>query len=148
MENQPAKKKPMRVFLSHATKDRKTADILRTQLREAGFDVWSMGDDVLPGDNWGEAVANALETSDAMVALVSPSFVSSEHAGREVEFALTQPRYRDRLIPVMIRPTNRFPWILKNLSFIDATRNPEAAGAKVISALSGNLQKRPAGTNA
>ncbi len=130
-----ASSKPFRVFLSYAEKDRDMATRFRQKMEGAGMDVWFDETDVVPGANWGEALSKALKSSDAMVTLISPASGKSARVAREIEFAITQPRYQQKLIPVLLRPTKNYPWILERLNLIDATGDPESAPQRVVQAL-------------
>jgi len=137
-----APSKPLRVFLSYAEPDREMAVRFRSKLEGAGMDVWFDEADVVPGANWGDALSKALKTSDAMVTLISPASGRSPRVAREIEFAITQPRYQQRLIPVLLRPTKNYPWILERLNLIDATADLESAPQRVVQALKGTKSTR------
>jgi len=49
----------MKVFISHAQTDAELAKRVAHVLTEAGFEVWD-GTQILPGENWGEQLADAL----------------------------------------------------------------------------------------
>lgn len=53
-----------------------------------------------------------------MVVLISPKSVKSEQVEHEIQFALTRPQYKGRLIPVVVRPTKDIPWILTKFPVI------------------------------
>ena len=125
-------KRPRRVFLSYADRDRAMAETLSRDLTEAGFNVW-WDRGVLPGDNWARGVADALQASDAMVVIVSPAAAKSERVRREVEFALGSPHYANRLIPVVAEPTREM-WILSKLQPVTA-KKPKEVSQQVIEAL-------------
>jgi hypothetical protein len=131
-------KNPHSVFISYSHRDgpivRKIlGDVLRN-LPEGEFQFW---DDsrVAPGSNWAAEVAHALERSTAMVVFVSPDYLSSQWSQRELEFALTSARYAGRLIPVLLQPTPKAPWILERLQYINATEDATGAGRKIAHAL-------------
>ena len=126
-------KRPRRVFLSYAARDRSLAETLVRDLHGAGFDVWS-DHEVLPGDNWARKVADALEESEAMVVIVSPAAAKSERVRREVQFALGSPRYAGRLIPVVVGPTREM-WILSKLQPVTAKKHKGELSQQVIEAL-------------
>ena len=75
-----------------------------------------------------------------MVALVSPAFGRSPWTAKEVEYALTQPRFEGRVVTLMVRPTRSFPWILEKLSFIRATDDWEETTDRVMAALNPALE--------
>ncbi len=108
----------MQVFISYAHKDEAIAKEISSQLSEAGLKVWLGARELLPGENWSLGVGKALERSNAMVVLLSPDAVKSEVVRREVAFALASPRYEERVVPVVIRPTKEVPWFLARLQAI------------------------------
>lgn len=70
-----------------------------------------------------------------MVALLSPDSVASRDNRAEIEFALVSPHFRDRLIPVLVKPTDDVPWILRKQRFIRATKNVGETVNRVVEAL-------------
>src|SRR5438552_10414976 len=99
------------VYLSYSHADAPAAREVSLVLRHAGFKVWT-DQEVLPGDNWAESIQRALDSSDAMVVLLSPDAAQSRFLRREIEYALGAERFENRLIPVMLRDTKDYPWIL------------------------------------
>lgn len=122
------------MFLSHAQSDRHLVETLAKDLAAAGFAVWS-DQEIVPGSNWARQVAEALDESEAMVVIVSPAAAKTESVRREVEFALTSPRYAWRLIPVVAKPTSEMPWILDRLRPISAKKDGPGISQQVIEAL-------------
>src|SRR5438128_1159657 len=102
----------MQVFISHADADSDLAWELAAGLSEAGIDVWFARDQLFPGDNWQLAIGKALERSKAMIVLVSPESVKSTFVRSEIQFALGSLNYENRVIPVLVRPTDKIPWML------------------------------------
>jgi len=105
----------MSVFISYALEDQEWARELMSRLSESGIEVWDPAAQVFPGDNWALKIGQALEKSNAMVVLLSPAAAKSEPVQRDVQYARGSKRFKNRLIPVMIKSTTRFPWILKDL---------------------------------
>ncbi len=112
----------MQVFLSYSQKDHKSAEQLAFQLQKAGLEPWLDSWKVNPGSNWALEVGRALESSEAMVVLLSPEYLASPHSEYEIKFAIGSPNYKNRLIPVLLKPVPELPWILRRQQFIDATR--------------------------
>ncbi|ACK72657.1 conserved hypothetical protein [Gloeothece citriformis PCC 7424] len=105
----------MKVFISHSHTDTKLAKKVADTLRQAGFEVWDESQ-LLPGENWAKSIGNALEESDAMVVLLTPSSVHSSYVNNEVGYALGTRKYKGRLIPVIAAPSEQLdrediPWI-------------------------------------
>lgn len=117
----------MKVFISHSRSDEKIAQKVAHACHEAGFEVWDHHNEILPGDNWAEKIAQALRESEAMIVLISPDSLQSEWTQREIEYALGDERYRNRLIPVLLASPEKlakekFPWILKKLKMIELSK--------------------------
>ena len=86
-------------------------------LRQKGLAVWLADEQVVPGDDWGLRVSQALNACDAMVALFTPNTPASGSVQWDVGFALTNKSYRHRVIPVLVGgeedlPAEVVPWIL------------------------------------
>lgn len=117
----------MKVFISHSFTDTKLAKRVADTLREAGFQVWD-DTQILPGENWAESLGKALNESDAMVVLLTPSSIRSSNIAYEVGYALGKQEYKDRLIPVIAAPAEQFesgeiPWVF-NLQQFQMIRVP------------------------
>src|SRR5438105_12167741 len=115
----------MKVFISHAAADIDLAKHVADTLRQSGFQVWDAGDtsQVLPGDNWGEELAQALKESSAMVILLTPNSVKSPNVTFELGFALGNLDYKGRVIPVLAAPPeqlpmDQIPWVLRRFQMI------------------------------
>jgi hypothetical protein len=106
----------MSVFVSYSSTDQKWAKELISHLVEEGLKVRDPRSEFFPGDNWSLEIGKALESSNALVLLVSPSAMKSESFRRETEYALGSKRFRDRLIPVIVKDTPKLPWILRHLN--------------------------------
>lgn len=106
----------MKAFISHASKDQALVRKLAARLGEAGLDVWNPYEEIAPGDNWAMKVGQALEESDLMVIVLSPGAFESDPVQREIEYALSSRKYKDRLITIIVGPTvdasRDVPWIL------------------------------------
>jgi len=77
------------VFLSYSTADQTSADALLRGLESKGVRVWMAPRDVRPGSDYSEAIQDAIETSSAVVALVSDSANLSRHVKAEIEIAFS-----------------------------------------------------------
>ena len=125
----------MQVFISHSHSDSPLAARVSRALRKAGLQVWDPDLHLFPGDNWPAEVGRALEESDAMVVLLTPSSISSPHVKAEMMYALGSKSYRNRLIPVAVGgreqlPKGEIPWIVRKLHWVDLP-NPESADPEV-----------------
>jgi len=125
----------VQVFLSYAHGDRALAEQLAEDLRKRGLSVWSHEAELLPGDNVWLRNGEALKNSEAMVVLVSPEAMRSEWVQHEIEYALGNRNYEDRLFPVQVRPTASMPWILSRFKIFDAKQGVSKIGQAIAGAL-------------
>jgi len=116
----------MSVFVSYSLSDQKWAKELISHLEQEGLKIKDPRSDIMPGENWSLEIGKALESANALVLLVSPSAIKSESFRRETEYALGSKRFRDRLIPVIVKDTPKLPWILRHL-------NPEKGDPSLVS---------------
>jgi hypothetical protein len=123
----------MNVFVSHSLEDSEWARKLIARLERAGFEVWDAASQISAGDNWALKVGNALEKADAMIVLLSPSSAKSPVVQKEIEYALTTERFQNRLIPVVVKPTRKFPWILDRMQV--ETGEPTEVSKRIVSRL-------------
>jgi TIR domain len=105
----------MNVFISHAPEDSQWMRELIARLSEKGLDVWDAPSKLAPGDNWPLEVGKALQRANAIIVLVSPAAIRSPNVRQEIDYALSSERFQDRVIPVIVKPTNKIPWILQRL---------------------------------
>ena len=110
---------PVRVFLSYTQADQAFAKALSQELTRRGLDVWSDEQKILPGDNWGASIAEALRRSKAMVVLISPDSMRSKFVRSEIQYALGDLGYEQRIFPVMVEETSSVPWILNKFIILD-----------------------------
>lgn len=120
------------VFISYDHDDKSTAHRLAEGLRGHSFHVWT--DELLsPGENWAAEMATALGKADAMVVLLSPNSVKSQLVRRDVEYALSSPRFEHRLIPVIIGGDSskawlkEAPWVLRKLEMVSSSNASDAS---------------------
>jgi TIR domain len=111
----------MKVFLSHSAKDGALAAKLAQRLRRRRFTVWAADEKITPGDNWATETGKALDDSDMMLFLLTPSALQSDRLRQDIEFALGTRRYENRVFSVFVGPTFQagkdVPWILFKLPF-------------------------------
>ena len=125
----------MNVFISYSHADKIWADALRSGLNKAGFEVQNPGNDLDPGTNWHLELGKALQQSDSMIVLLSPESSASASVRAEIEYALSSSQFRDRLIPVLLKPTENIPWILRKQHMIRATKDVAQTVRRVAEAL-------------
>lgn len=127
----------MKVFISHAHTDELLVKKVTAVLEQAGLEVWDDTREIMPGDNWADKVAQALQESEAMVVLLTPDALRSSWVRWEIEYALGEQGYRKRLIPVLVGdpeelPQEDVPWILRHLQMITLAEHANEEGMQQI----------------
>jgi hypothetical protein len=98
-----------RIFLSYSRSDKDAAQVLRTRLIDAGFDVFRDEDSIRIGDNWLKSLQDAVQSCAAFLLLVGRDGVQQQRwVGAEVEVALSRKlsphddRERLPIFPVLL----------------------------------------------
>lgn len=125
----------MRVFLSYSHADKDFAGQLASHLSEQGCDVWDPSDQLYPGDNWPLKIGEALKESKAMVVLLSPDSMKSEWVRGEIQYAIGDRNYEGRVIPVLVRPTEKIPAIFRQFNILRANNDPAQVSVRIARAL-------------
>jgi hypothetical protein len=69
----------LRVFLCHASQDKPIVrELYQRLLAESWIDPWLDAERLLPGQDWNLEIEKAVESSDAVIVLVSTTSVSKE----------------------------------------------------------------------
>jgi len=97
---------------------------LANDLHNAGLDVWIDKWRLKPGDELVRSIGDGIGTSDYFLPVLSPSFLKSGFARRELDEALVaQLSSRSvKVIPVMARKCE-IPWLLKSILYADFSRS-------------------------
>lgn len=77
-----------RVFISHAHEQESSANYLSQTLQDFGITAFVAKNDINAGEAWRSVIENALFTSNALVAILTPEFYHSQWCQQEVGFGL------------------------------------------------------------
>ena len=78
-----------KVFISHAAEDKAVADALCATLEFRSIPCWVAPRDVLPGQDWGTAIIEAINKCRVMIVVFSSHSNHSEHVKREIQNAIS-----------------------------------------------------------
>jgi len=114
---------PREVFLSHSTKDRGFADRIAAVLRDHGVPVWYSTTNIVGAKQWHDEIGKALARCDWFIVVLSPHSIKSRWVQRELHYALDDPRYDNRIIPISYKPCSHkdLSWTLGASQFVDFT---------------------------
>lgn len=112
------------VFLSYRTKEETFALQLWASLRDAGLNIWMDRFSIQVGDDWMMSIQTALDTCEAMVAVISPLYIQSDYCMTELHRLTTRPK-AGRIYPLLlhkVEPEQR-PLEIQRLQHIDFTKD-------------------------
>src|SRR4051794_39829313 len=93
---------PGEAFLSHSSRDRAFVAHLAAVLRSHGVRYWYSTTSIAAGQRWHDEIGAALKRCDWFLVVVSANAGKSKWVKRELTFALTDDRYEDRIVPLII----------------------------------------------
>lgn len=88
-----------RVFITHLATQRQTASAIQKELRWWGLDGFVAHEDIEPGTEWVRVIHAALQSCDALIALMHNGFAMSNWCDQEVGFAFGR---KVPVIPIQI----------------------------------------------
>src|SRR5215212_7299375 len=103
--------KPLRIFCSYAHEDEAYVGALRTSLRpleRQGLIEWWHDREIIPGQEWRDAIDENLQAADIILFLITPDFMASDFAyEEEIPQAIARHERREAsVIPVIARPAD------------------------------------------
>lgn len=104
-----------RIFISYSRADEPFATRLAGALSDAGADVWIDVEDIPAGMKWSSAIQEGLDTSDAMLVVVSPDSMASRNVEDEWQYFLDNQR---TILTVLYRPT-KLHYQLHRIQYVD-----------------------------
>ncbi len=112
------------VFISYAHDDRTVANAVVATLEAHGIRCWIAPRDILPGEDWGEAILDAIKEAHALVLIFSSHSNESEQIKREVERTVHQGI---AVIPFRIEdvlPSKTLEYFISTQHWLDALTPP------------------------
>lgn len=117
------------------------------ELRKHGIAVWSDEKSLSVGQDWATATKSAMESSDAIIAILSKHSYSSSWVRSELEQALFNEKFKGKFLPVLIgkekEDLSRLPWVLTKLNHLRLSPEgpPSVLGKKIVSAFLEHLSE-------
>jgi hypothetical protein len=126
--------KSKRVFISYARPDSPQAGQIATALTERGVDVW-MDSQIRPGEDWVEAIEQAIASQDAVVILISANYLRSKWNSYELASSVFANRAGHvRILPVRL-DSAPMPILLSSIVYIDATQGIQKVVPMILKAI-------------
>lgn len=130
-------------FISHSSDDKIIADAVTAALEQAGIRCWIAPRDIRPGDSWGGAIVEAIETSRVMVVIFSAKSNDSKQVMREVERAV---QHDVVVVPFRIedvKPTRDMEYFLSSTHWLDAMTPEMGAHLEELTKTVANILEKP-----
>ena len=110
-----------KVFISHATADRRRAQRIGRLLAEYGVEYWFSREHLVHGEDWYRGIGGALGSCNWLVVVGSRAAIRNRWVRDEITYALVDRRYRNRVIPLLFEDCNlrRLAWSLQVIQYID-----------------------------
>lgn len=117
----------MRIFVSYSHQDKPKVDAIVNRLKLAKHEIWIDHLKLKPGDNISRKIEEGIDSSDAVLVIVSANSLSSKWVQQEFSsLALSEISKRaSRVIPVLI-DSSSVPSYLSKYLYIDLTKDLEA----------------------
>jgi TIR domain-containing protein len=114
---------PNEVFLSHSSLDGPITGRIADVLRAHGIPVWYSQTNLIGAQQWHDEIGAALKRCDCLAVVLSPNSVNSAWVKREVLYSLTDHRYDERIVPLLLEPCDydQLSWTLPSLQLVDFT---------------------------
>lgn len=116
------------IFVSYSSKDRPFALGLVKELQKLGANVWIDQLGIGLGENWDNAIEEALENSNTFLLIISPTAVKSQNVQDEVSIAINTNK---KFVPIMIKQCD-LPMRWQRKQYADLTANPDKAVTDVL----------------
>jgi hypothetical protein len=123
---------PLRVFCSYSRKDEDYLNDLRVWLRpfeRQSLIAWWHDREIIPGQEWREAIEENLQAANIILLLISPDFMASDFAyEQEMQQAIARhERGEASVIPIIVRRADLEGAPFKHLQSLPTDLRPVAA---------------------
>lgn len=120
-----------KIFVSYSRKNNDFVERLHTDLIAEGFDMWLDQKKIQPGQDWAEAIQQALQECELLLAILSPESVASREVQAEWNEFISEKK---NIIPILFRPC-KVPYRIRLFNWIDFSVGYEVGFKKLISTL-------------
>jgi hypothetical protein len=111
------------IFVSYSSEDRPFAVGLTKALQKSGANVWIDRLGIGLGENWDNAIEEALEKSETLMLILSPTSVESRNVQDEVSIAINADK---KFVPILIKECD-LPMRWQRRQYADLINDPEKA---------------------
>lgn len=127
---------PKEVFLSHASDDRESAELIANTLRAHGLPVWYSQTNIMSAQDWHDEIGNALRRCDWFLLLLTDQSIESVWVKRELSYALRHSQYVDHILSVKLVPCDaeQLSWTLDEFQTVTVNGDWDTAFTNILRA--------------
>lgn len=116
------------VFIAHASHDREFVRKLARSLTRRRIRIWYSEKHIPGSTQWHNEIGRALQRCSDFAVVLSPKAVSSVWVQHELVYALSDPKFRRIVMPLLLKDchSRRLSWTLRSFQFIDFRRSFDA----------------------
>lgn len=130
------------VFLSYSSTDRAIAENIAADVKRLGLKIF-LDQELLPGEEWEPRLAHELRRAKYVLVLLSPAYIRSPWARRELEEAiLSESQGGPRIVPILVEG-DLIPRLLRHKQYADLRKGYEAGMKEVARALTAKSEPSP-----
>lgn len=135
--------RPAKVFISHATADRRRAHRLARLLSDHDIEYWFSREHLVHGEDWYRAIGLALKSCNWLIVVISRAAIGNRWVREELLYALRERRYRNHVIPLLFEDCSlkRLAWSIQSIQYIDFRQGWRQAGDQLVNRLGGNERR-------
>lgn len=111
------------IFVSYSRKDKPFVLAFVQELKNQGAKIWIDEFDIELGENWDNAIEEALDQSETIMIIISPTAVESQNVQDEVSVAISAKK---KMVPILITPCE-LPMRWGRRQYADLASNPDKA---------------------
>lgn len=119
------------VFISHDHNDADFAELLKLKLEKHGLEGWIDSERLKIGQDWREEIDAGIESSLAVIAIMTPDARKSEYVTYEWAFAWGKDK---KIFPIMLKQTQLHPR-LESLQYLDFTNRSSRPWDELINSI-------------
>lgn len=129
-----------KAFISYSTRDVDFAQLCQTKLEAAEIEIWMDQTAINAGDPWRESIDEGIQSSDALVLIVSPNSTDSAYVTYEWALAIGLGL---KVLPVLLTKADKHPR-LATLQHLDFSTPNSRPWDELIGAVKEASKERPA----
>nr|MDO8112473.1 toll/interleukin-1 receptor domain-containing protein [Candidatus Sigynarchaeota archaeon] len=138
----PEQKMKDSIFISYSRQDWESfVSPFTNRLHDLRFPVWIDQHLLIGGDDWMDAIGEALDMCKMLLLIMSPDALESKYVKMEYRYFFNHDKF---MIPILYKAVKRIPPELATMQYIDfSTRNDSKAFSELANIIKTRIPSRP-----